>query len=111
MIRQGGVISRNADNRTIGWREEFWIQDQWTPWDQWTFNLGVRFDQIQALTNDGQVSPRIGATYAMTPNHVFHAFYGRLFTPPNLEAVPFLQLEHDRNYCGTREFDQSNRET
>ncbi|MCA9452565.1 MAG: TonB-dependent receptor, partial [Nitrospira sp.] len=48
--------------------------------------------QIQALTNDGQVSPRVGATYAMTPNHVFHAFYGRLFTPPNLEAVPFLQL-------------------
>jgi len=88
----GGVISRNADNRTIGWREEFWIQDQWTPWAQWTFNLGVRFDQIQALTNDGQVSPRVGATYALTPNHVFHAFYGRLFTPPNLEAVPFLQL-------------------
>jgi len=89
----GGVISRNADNRTIGWREEFWIQDQWTPWAQWTFNLGVRFDQIQALTNDNQVSPRIGATYAMTPNHVFHAFYGRLFTPPSLEAVPFLQLD------------------
>jgi TonB dependent receptor-like, beta-barrel len=88
----GDVISRNADNRTIGWREEFWIQDQWTPWAQWTFNLGVRFDQIQALTNDGQVSPRIGATYAMTPNHVFHAFYGRMFTPPNLESVPFLQL-------------------
>jgi len=89
----GGVISRNADNRTIGWHEEFWIQDQWTPWAQWTFNLGVRFDQIQALTNDRQVSPRIGATYAMTSNHVFHAFYGRLFTPPSLEAVPFLQLD------------------
>lgn len=88
----GNVIARNADNRTIGWREEFWIQDQWTPLDQWTFNLGLRFDQIQALTNDGQISPRLGATYAFTPNHVFHVFYGRLFTPPNLEAVPFLQL-------------------
>ncbi|MDR4492941.1 MAG: TonB-dependent receptor [Nitrospirales bacterium] len=88
----GNVIARNADNRTIGWREEFWIQDQWTPWDQWTFNLGIRFDQIQALTNDGQISPRLGATYALTPRHVFHVFYGRLFTPPNLEAVPFLQL-------------------
>lgn len=88
----GNVIARNADNRTVGWREEFWIQDQWTPWEQWTFNLGIRFDQIQALTNDGQISPRLGATYAFTPNHVFHVFYGRLFTPPNLEAVPFLQL-------------------
>jgi len=89
----GGVIPRNADNRTIGWREEFWIQDQWTPWDQWTFNLGLRFDQIQALTHDGQVSPRIGVVYAMTPHHVFHVFYGRLFTPPTLESVPFLQLD------------------
>jgi outer membrane receptor protein involved in Fe transport len=88
----GGVVSRNGDSRTIGWREEFWIQDQWTPWEQWTFNIGVRFDQIQALTNDRQVSPRLGATYALTPNHVFRAFYGRLFTPPNLEAVRFAQL-------------------
>ncbi|MCA9467142.1 MAG: TonB-dependent receptor, partial [Nitrospira sp.] len=88
----GEVISRNADNRTIGWREELWIQDQWTPWDQWTLNLGLRFDQIQGLTHDGQISPRLGATYALTPNHVFHVFYGRLFTPPNLEAVQFLQL-------------------
>ncbi|MDH5562996.1 MAG: TonB-dependent receptor [Nitrospirota bacterium] len=88
----GGIESRNADNRTIGWREEFWVQDQWTPWDKWTFNLGVRFDQIQALTNDGQVSPRIGITYALTPKHVFHVFYGRLFTPPSLEAVQFVQL-------------------
>lgn len=88
----GGVVSRNGDNRTIGWREEVWIQDQWTPWEQWTFNIGVRFDQIQALTNDRQVSPRLGATYALTPNHVFRAFYGRLFTPPNLEAVRFAQL-------------------
>jgi outer membrane receptor protein involved in Fe transport len=89
----GGVIPRDADNRTIGWREEFWIQDQWTPSDQWTFNLGVRFDQIQALTNDGQVSPRIGVAYTPMPHHVFHAFYGRLFTPPSLESVPFLQLD------------------
>jgi len=88
----GGIESRNADNRTIGWREEFWVQDQWTPWDKWTLNLGVRFDQIQALTNDRQISPRLGVTYAMTPNHVFHVFYGRLFTPPNLEAVQFAQL-------------------
>jgi outer membrane receptor protein involved in Fe transport len=88
----GGVVSRSADNRTIGWREELWVQDQWTPWEQWTFNLGIRFDQIQGLTHDGQVSPRLGVSYAMTPNHVVHAFYGRLFTPPNLEAVQFAQL-------------------
>ena len=88
----GGVVSRNADNRIIGWREELWVQDQWTPSEEWTVNLGVRFDQIQGLTHDGQVSPRLGVSYAWTPNHVVHAFYGRLFTPPNLEAVQFAQL-------------------
>ena len=88
----GPVIELPADNRTIGWREEFWIQDQWTPNDQWTFNVGVRYDHIQALTNDGQVSPRIGITYKYNPSTVFHAYYGRLFTPPNLESVRFLQL-------------------
>ena len=38
----GDLLSLNADNRLIGYRQEFWIQDQWSPNDQWTFNLGVR---------------------------------------------------------------------
>ncbi|RMH03567.1 MAG: TonB-dependent receptor [Nitrospirae bacterium] len=88
----GPVISLNADNRTIGWREELWVQDQWSPTKALTLNLGLRVDYIQALTDDAQVSPRLGVSYALTPNHVFHAFYGRLFTPPNLEAVRFAQL-------------------
>ncbi|RMH37055.1 MAG: TonB-dependent receptor [Nitrospirae bacterium] len=88
----GPVLSRNADSRTIGWREEVWVQDQWTPTEALTINAGVRLDYIQALTYDAQVSPRLGISYAVTPNHVLHAFYGRLFTPPNLEAVRFAQL-------------------
>jgi outer membrane receptor protein involved in Fe transport len=88
----GDVVSRNADNRLIGYREEFWVQDQWTPNDRWTFNLGVRGDIIQYQYNEGQVSPRIGATYRANQANVFHAFYGRMFTPPNLEAISFAKL-------------------
>ncbi|MGH7232144.1 MAG: TonB-dependent receptor, partial [Nitrospiraceae bacterium] len=88
----GGVVSRDADNRLIGYREEFWVQDQWTPNDRWTFNLGVRADIIQYQYNEGQVSPRIGATYKANQANVFHAFYGRMFTPPNLEAISFAKL-------------------
>ena len=73
----GPVIGLPGDNRTIGWREEFWIQDQWTPNQHWTFNVGVRYDHIQALTNDGQVSPRIGITYKYDPFTAVHAYYGR----------------------------------
>jgi len=88
----GPVLSLNADNRRIGWREEFWLQDQWTPTDQWTFNLGVRYDQIQYFASEGQASPRIGITYKANQANVLHAYYGRLFVPPNLEAISFAKL-------------------
>lgn len=93
----GGVIGINADNRLIGWREEFWLQDQWTPNQQWTFNLGLRYDHIQFLASEGQLSPRIGATYKPDRSNAFHVFYGRLFQAPNLEAISFAKL----NTAGT----------
>ncbi len=88
----GSVLSRNADSRIIGYREEFWVQDQFTPNDQWTFNLGVRVDNIHGFIEATQISPRVGATFKLNNNHAFHGFYGRLFTPPNLEAIRFAQL-------------------
>ena len=88
----GGVINRNANRRVTGYREEFWIQDQYTPNDQWTINLGLRMDNIHGYVEAFQVSPRIGVTYTPNKRHAFRAFYGRLFTPPNLEALPFLAL-------------------
>jgi len=94
----GDLLSLNADNRQIGYRQEFWIQDQWSPTDKWTFNLGLRGDAVQYLRNEGQVSPRLGATYKYDQSNVFHAFYGRMFTPPNLEAISFAKL----NTLGTR---------
>ncbi|MBH0184473.1 MAG: hypothetical protein HP477_03355, partial [Nitrospira sp.] len=33
-----------------------------------------------------------------TPSHAFHVFYGRMFTPPNLEAISFAKL----NTAGTK---------
>ena len=38
------LVNVSADNRLIGYRQEFWIQDQWSPNDHWTFNVGVRGD-------------------------------------------------------------------
>jgi outer membrane receptor protein involved in Fe transport len=94
----GPVIELPSDNRLIGWRQEFWLQDQWSPNDRWTFNLGVRGDAVQYQVSEGQVSPRIGVTYKANQANVFHAYYGRLFTPPNLEAISFAKL----NTAGTK---------
>ena len=88
----GPVLSLQASNRNIQWREEFWVQDQWSPNDQWTLNLGVRADVIQGFYNEGQVSPRLGVTYKHNQSNVFHAFYGRMFTPPNVEQIAFVNL-------------------
>lgn len=88
----GPVISREASNQNIQWREEFWVQDQWSPNSQWTFNVGARLDVIQGFYNEGQVSPRVGITYKYNQANVFHAYYGRLFTPPNIEQVAFVRL-------------------
>jgi len=94
----GNVLGLNADNRQIGYRQEFWIQDQWSPNDRWTFNLGVRADAVQYQRHEGQISPRVGITYKADQANVFHVFYGRQFTPPNLEAISFAKL----NTAGTK---------
>ncbi|MGZ8384548.1 MAG: TonB-dependent receptor [Nitrospira sp.] len=88
----GGVINAGGDNRLVGWRQEFWIQDQWTPNEHWTFNIGLRADTVQYLRDEGQISPRVGVTYRYNSANAFHAYYGRLFTPPNLERVAFTSL-------------------
>ncbi len=88
----GGVINAGGDNRLVGWRQEFWIQDQWTPNEHWTVNIGVRADTVQYQRDEGQISPRVGVTYRYNPAHAFHAYYGRLFTPPNLERLALASL-------------------
>lgn len=88
----GPVLTQTGSNTNVQVREEFWLQDQWSPNDHWTFNLGIRGDVIQSFYNEGQVSPRVGATYKLNSSNVFHAYYGRLFTPPNVEQIAFTNL-------------------
>ncbi|MFY4727910.1 TonB-dependent receptor [Nitrospira sp. BLG_2] len=91
-VPSGPVITRDASNQNIQTRQEFWLQDQWSPNEHWVFNAGVRGDVIQGFYNEGQVSPRIGVTYKHDQSNAFHAYYGRLFTPPNIEQVAFNNL-------------------
>ncbi len=88
----GPMLTQTAAGTNVQTRQELWIQDQWSPTDQWTFNLGVRGDIIQGFYNEGQLSPRVGATYKLNQSNVFHAYYSRLFTPPNVEQVAFAKV-------------------
>jgi len=88
----GPVMTQTAANTNVQKREEIWVQDQWSPTDHWTLNLGVRYDQIQSFYDEGQVSPRLGVTYKLNQSNVFHANYSRLFTPPNVEQIAFTKV-------------------
>ena len=86
----GSVLSQESANTNVQVREEFWVQDQWSLNDRWTFNVGLRLDTVQSsFVDEGQLSPRVGVTYKLNPSNVFHAYYGRLFTPPNVEQIAF----------------------
>ena len=91
-LPEGPMLTQTAAGTNVQTRQELWIQDQWSPTDQWTFNLGVRGDIVQGFYNEGQLSPRVGATYKLNQSNVFHAYYSRLFTPPNVEQVAFAKV-------------------
>jgi len=88
----GPVMTQTAANTNVQKREELWVQDQWSPTDHWTLNLGVRYDQIQSFYDEGQISPRIGVTYKLNQSNIVHANYSRLFTPPNVEQIAFTKV-------------------
>ncbi len=93
----GGVLTRQADRRIIGYREEFWAQDQFTLNERWTVNVGLRLDHIHGYMHAWQISPRVGVAFTPNDRHAWHVFYGRFFTPPTLEALPLRAL----NTAGT----------
>jgi outer membrane receptor protein involved in Fe transport len=64
-----------------------YVQDQWQVTPQLVVNYGLRADHVGAYVNEGQVSPRLGLVYNVTPNTTLHAGYARYFTPPPTELI------------------------
>lgn len=71
----------------IGWAYGVYLQDEWKITPTVTINYGLRFDAINANTQENQVSPRINVVWQ--PNDILtaHAGYARYFTPPPLAQV------------------------
>jgi outer membrane receptor protein involved in Fe transport len=65
-----------------------YIQDEWKALEKLTINYGLRYDQLNSFVETGQLSPRLGAVYKLTPDTTLHAGYARYFTPPPTELVP-----------------------
>ena len=70
-----------------GWTYSVYLQDEWRIVPTVTVNFGLRFDAINALTQENQLSPRINVVWQPSPMFTFRAGYSRYFTPPPLIQV------------------------
>ncbi|UVA77294.1 TonB-dependent receptor [Pandoraea commovens] len=79
------TIVDNANDR--GTTYGLYLQDEWKATDRLTVNYGARYDHVNTVTNEGQLSPRLGLTYDLTSRTRLHAGYSRYFTPPATEKI------------------------
>ncbi len=70
-----------------GWTYSVYLQDEWRIVPTVTVNFGLRFDAINAQTQENQLSPRINVVWQPDEMFTFRAGYSRYFTPPPLIQV------------------------
>jgi outer membrane receptor protein involved in Fe transport len=78
----GAPTTVNDTNSLLGWNLGAYIQDEWKLTNQFTFNYGLRFDQLYQFVDANQFSPRASLVYKPFDGTVIHAGYSRYFTPP-----------------------------
>jgi outer membrane receptor protein involved in Fe transport len=86
------VFDDEASRSQVG----VFVQDTFTVFDSLTLNAGLRYDRTSMLVEATQLSPRIGAVFAVTPSTVVRGFYNRLFKPPQVENLLLSSSEEAR---------------
>jgi outer membrane receptor protein involved in Fe transport len=64
-----------------------YLQDEWQVTPALVVNYGARYDRVNTVVNESQLSPRIGLVYDLSPRTRVHAGYARYFTPPPTEKI------------------------
>ena len=65
----------------------FYVQDEWKALHNLTINYGLRFDEVNAFVDEGQISPRLNVVWLPFSGTTVHMGYSRYFTPPPFENV------------------------
>ncbi len=85
------VITDNASLR--GHLYGLYLQDEWQPTKALTINFGARYDQVNTVVKESQLSPRLGLVYDLTDTTRVHAGYARYFTPPPTEKIDTTSVQ------------------
>ena len=81
------------DHSKRGWLYGLYVQDRWQATAKLSVLAGVRLDRVSAYVKANQLSPRLIATYQLTPSVSLHAGYAHYFTPPPLELIAPTSIE------------------
>ncbi|HEY1393364.1 MAG TPA: TonB-dependent receptor, partial [Methylibium sp.] len=81
------------NNRLSGHLYGVYLQDEWKPTPALTVNYGARYDQVDTVVKESQLSPRLGATWQLGENTRLHAGYARYFTPPASEKIDLTSVQ------------------
>lgn len=81
------------DTRIKGRLFGIYLQDEWRPIKALTVNYGLRYDKVNTVVDESQVSPRVGAVYDVTNDLRIHAGYSRYFTPPPTEKIDTTSVQ------------------
>jgi hypothetical protein len=75
-------------DRRAGDRWAAFVQDRFSPVENLTLDVGVRFDDYELVIDESEISPRIGLAYFLPKSQtVLRASYNRLFQPPPSENL------------------------
>lgn len=76
------------DNNTFGGNTlGLYVQNEYKINQDLTFNYGARYDHVNTVTSEDQLSPRVGLVYDSSNTTRWHAGYSKYFTPPPSEKI------------------------
>lgn len=84
-----GNTGPSSSSGLQGWDAGVYVQTAYSPVEQFELRTGVRYDAHNApfAGTQSQVSPRIRLNFYPSPSTTLYAYYGRLFTPTNVEDL------------------------
>jgi len=80
-------LSITDNSRISGHTVGVYLQDEWKATDKLTINYGARYDKVNTVVDEQQLSPRLGLVYDLTASTHLHVGYARYFTPPPTEKI------------------------